>query len=64
MLRADIQQAGFGLPWNIGANNYNEAVNDLPTFWTALMHGQIIMMRPAEPSKGTGNWARSRVERL
>jgi hypothetical protein len=33
MLRADIQQAGFGLPWNMGGNAYNEAVNDPTTVW-------------------------------
>jgi prepilin-type N-terminal cleavage/methylation domain-containing protein len=33
MLKADIEQAGFGLPWNMGGATYNEAVNDGTTPW-------------------------------
>jgi len=31
LLRADIEQAGFGLPWNMNGITYNEAANDANT---------------------------------
>ncbi|NJD56963.1 MAG: hypothetical protein FIA94_11245 [Nitrospirae bacterium] len=31
MLRSDIEQAGYGLPYDIGTADYNEAVNDTTT---------------------------------
>jgi prepilin-type N-terminal cleavage/methylation domain-containing protein len=33
MLKADIEQAGFGLPWNMGSATYLEAVNSGATDW-------------------------------
>jgi len=33
MLKADIEQSGFGLPWNMGSATYLEAVNSGATDW-------------------------------
>jgi prepilin-type N-terminal cleavage/methylation domain-containing protein len=36
MMRSDIEQAGFGLPWALGNATYQEAVNDIPLNPTAF----------------------------
>lgn len=33
MLKSDVEQAGFGLPWDLGTATYSEAVNDGATPW-------------------------------
>lgn len=46
MLRADIEQAGFGLPWNLGSATYLEAVNSATTWDDALFNDA-----PANPPR-------------
>lgn len=59
LLRADIEQAGFGLPWNMNTVTYLEAVDDATTPWNDTTNANDASNPPrgivVDPGVGLNN---------
>lgn len=54
MLRVDVEQAGFGLPWNLGSATYTEAINDGKTTWDDRLFNDSTANPPRAVVLGDG----------
>jgi len=54
MLKTDVEQAGFGLPWNLGGSTYLEAVNDGNTTWNDTLFNDSTANLPRPIVFGDG----------
>ncbi len=49
MLKSDVEQAGFGLPWNLGGATYAEAINSGVTTWDDTLFNDSAIPNPPRP---------------
>ena len=54
MLKSDVEQAGYGLPWSLGSATYSEAVNDGATTWDDTLFNDSTSNPPRAIVFGSG----------
>jgi prepilin-type N-terminal cleavage/methylation domain-containing protein len=54
LLRRDIEHAGYGLPWNLGGETYNEAINDTNTAHNDTTYNDSTSTVPRSFVSGNG----------
>ena len=54
MLKSDVEQAGYGLPWSLGSATYNEAAADTATTWDDTLFNDSTSNPPRPIVFGSG----------
>ena len=54
MLKSDVEQAGYGLPWSLGSATYSEAAEDAATTWDDTLFNDSTSNPPRPIVFGSG----------